>query len=127
MKTEIVCIIDRSGSMESIKDDAIGGFNTFLEAQKAQQGEALMTLILFDHEMITLYEGIPLAAVAPTIDDLPQRPRPFPRPPPRGPRPARLLTISQKLWSAHRFSSSTTQIPASSTTKMRPKGTSHFA
>lgn len=65
MKTEIVCIIDRSGSMESIQDDAIGGFNTFLETQKTQQGEALMTLILFDHDMITLYEGLPLASVAP--------------------------------------------------------------
>jgi uncharacterized protein YegL len=65
MKTEIVCIIDRSGSMESIKDDAIGGFNAFLETQKAQQGEALMTLILFDHDMILLHEGVPLGSVAP--------------------------------------------------------------
>jgi uncharacterized protein YegL len=65
MKTEIVCIIDRSGSMASIKDDAIGGFNAFLETQKAQQGEALMTLILFDQDMTSVYEGVPLADVAP--------------------------------------------------------------
>lgn len=32
--TEIVCIIDKSGSMHSIKNDAIGGFNTFIEEQK---------------------------------------------------------------------------------------------
>ena len=41
MKTEIVCIIDRSGSMQAIRQDAIGGFNQFLEAQKAVPGEAL--------------------------------------------------------------------------------------
>lgn len=51
---EIVCIIDRSGSMASIKQDAIGGFNTFLEAQKALPGAANLTLILFD----TAYEVI---------------------------------------------------------------------
>ena len=38
MKAEIVCIIDRSGSMESIRTDAIGGFNAFLKAQKELPG-----------------------------------------------------------------------------------------
>lgn len=46
----IVVILDRSGSMASIKHDAIGGFNTFLAQQKAQPGKARMTLVQFDHE-----------------------------------------------------------------------------
>ena len=39
--TEIICVVDRSGSMHSIKDDAIGGFNTFLEEQKKNKNDRL--------------------------------------------------------------------------------------
>lgn len=66
--TEIAVILDRSGSMGSIRDDAIGGFNTFLESQKAVPGEAKFTLVLFDHEYDTvmlrkdLCEAPPLTA-----------------------------------------------------------------
>lgn len=63
--TEIVCIIDRSGSMESIRADAIGGFNAFLEEQQKLPGEAHLTLVLFDHEYERLFEGLPLADVPP--------------------------------------------------------------
>lgn len=45
--TEIVFILDKSGSMWSIKDDAIGGFNNFIEEQKKTDGEAKVTLVLF--------------------------------------------------------------------------------
>jgi hypothetical protein len=45
---EIVMILDRSGSMGSLRDDAIGGFNTFLAEQQALPGEANVTLVLFD-------------------------------------------------------------------------------
>lgn len=48
--TEIICIIDRSGSMMNIREDAIGGFNTFLEEQKKVEGKANITVVLFDHE-----------------------------------------------------------------------------
>ena len=48
--TEIISLVDRSGSMESILDDAIGGFNTFLAAQQRQPSEAELSLILFDDE-----------------------------------------------------------------------------
>ena len=48
--TEIISIVDRSGSMQSILDDAIGGFNTFLAAQQRQPSEAELSLILFDDE-----------------------------------------------------------------------------
>jgi len=48
--TLIVSIIDKSGSMESIRNDAIGGFNTFLEAQQKEPGEARMDLVLFSFD-----------------------------------------------------------------------------
>jgi predicted metal-dependent peptidase len=62
---EIVCLIDRSGSMATITDDAIDGFNTFLEEQKARPGEANLTLVLFDNEYKKLYDRVPLADVLP--------------------------------------------------------------
>ena len=63
--TEFVCVIDRSGSMQSIADDAIGGFNKFLEEQQKLPGEAILTMVLFDHEYIVTYNGTPIADVAP--------------------------------------------------------------
>lgn len=50
MTTHIVAILDRSGSMHSIRDDAIGGFNTFLREQQELPGDADMTLVQFDNE-----------------------------------------------------------------------------
>lgn len=46
--THISVILDRSGSMESIRDDTIGGFNAFLNTQKQQPGKATLTLVQFD-------------------------------------------------------------------------------
>ena len=48
--TEIVAIIDASGSMQPFVNDTIGGFNKFLEEQKTLDGEANITLITFDSE-----------------------------------------------------------------------------
>jgi len=48
--THISVILDRSGSMESIRDDTIGGFNGFLKDQKSQPGEATLTLVQFDSQ-----------------------------------------------------------------------------
>jgi hypothetical protein len=48
--THISIILDRTGSMESIRDDTIGGFNTFLEEQKKQPGMATLTLVQFDSQ-----------------------------------------------------------------------------
>lgn len=56
--TEIVCIIDRSGSMGSIREDAEGGFNNFVEQQKKEPGEALITLVQFDTEYEVVWNGI---------------------------------------------------------------------
>lgn len=48
--THISVILDRTGSMESIRDDTIGGFNAFLGEQKAQKGKATLTLVQFDSQ-----------------------------------------------------------------------------
>jgi uncharacterized protein YegL len=62
-KTQIVCILDRSGSMGAIIDDAIGGFNQFLEDQKKLEDNATMTTALFDDQYELLYDNIPLKEV----------------------------------------------------------------
>lgn len=48
--THITVVLDRTGSMESIRDDTIGGFNAFLEKQKAEPGSATLTLVQFDSQ-----------------------------------------------------------------------------
>ena len=67
--TEIVSIVDRSGSMQSILDDAIGGFNTFLAAQQRQPGEAKLSLILFDHEYQVVHQAVDIQQVEPLNQD----------------------------------------------------------
>lgn len=47
-RTHITAVLDRSGSMRALESDTIGGFNKFLEDQKATEGEATLTLVLFD-------------------------------------------------------------------------------
>ena len=63
--TELLSVLDRSGSMESIRDDALGGFNAFLDAQKAIPGAARLSLVLFDHEHRLALDGVSLADVEP--------------------------------------------------------------
>ena len=72
--TEIVCIIDRSGSMGSIRDDAIGGFNTFLEDQKKHPGEARLTYAQFDDVYEVIHNGVDIQKVEP-IDHETYQPR----------------------------------------------------
>ena len=62
-KTEIVLIVDRSGSMASIKKDIEGGFKTFLEKQKALPGEANVTYYQFDDKHERVFELKPLSEV----------------------------------------------------------------
>ena len=64
----IICILDRSGSMGSLAQDVIGGFNQFLKEQKALPGKAFLTLVLFDSDYTVLYERTPLKNVKP-LDD----------------------------------------------------------
>lgn len=64
--TEIVCVLDRSGSMNRIVDDAIGGFNTMLADQQGMTaGEASMTIVLFDNEYQVVAENMPVQQVKP--------------------------------------------------------------
>jgi uncharacterized protein YegL len=67
--TEIVCIIDKSGSMDSVRDDSIGGFNTFLKGQRELPGEALFTLTLFDTDYTVIHNGVPIAEVPELTSD----------------------------------------------------------
>jgi uncharacterized protein YegL len=62
--THIAVILDRSGSMESMRKEIIGGFNAFLEDQKKVPGSATMTLVQFDHEIDRLATFKPLSDVA---------------------------------------------------------------
>lgn len=61
--TELICVLDRSGSMHSIVDDSIGGFNRMLEEQKQLPGKAHMTVVLFDDQYDVLYESRPVSDV----------------------------------------------------------------
>ena len=54
--TELVFILDRSGSMSGLEADTIGGFNAMIEKQKSAPGEALVSTVLFDHQRIVLHE-----------------------------------------------------------------------
>ena len=58
-----VFILDRSGSMETCREDTINGYNAFVESQKDEGGT--MSLILFDHEITSVYENVPIAEVTP--------------------------------------------------------------
>lgn len=63
--TELVFIIDRSGSMSGLEDDTIGGFNSMLKQQQAVEGEACITTVLFDDRYELLHDRIDIQAVAP--------------------------------------------------------------
>lgn len=63
--TAILMILDRSGSMMSLADDTVGGFNHFIAQQKQEPGEAIVTLVLFNHEYQAVYNARPLTQVEP--------------------------------------------------------------
>ncbi|WP_231495818.1 vWA domain-containing protein [Paucisalibacillus sp. EB02] len=58
MKTEIIFLLDRSGSMSGLEKDTIGGFNAIVEKQSKLKGETTLTTVLFDHEYELLWNGI---------------------------------------------------------------------
>lgn len=63
--TEIVFILDRSGSMSGLEGDTIGGFNSMLEKQKQTEGEALISTVLFDNTSQVIHDRVPIGQVAP--------------------------------------------------------------
>lgn len=56
--TEIIFILDRSGSMAGLEADTIGGYNQFLKTQSQKSGELRVTTVLFDHEYECLYQSV---------------------------------------------------------------------
>lgn len=58
--TELVFILDRSGSMAGLEGDTIGGFNAMIEKQRGEAGEALVSTVLFDNETEVIHDRIPL-------------------------------------------------------------------
>ena len=63
--TELVFILDRSGSMHGLEADTIGGFNSMLDKQKAQDGKAYVTTVLFDTDEIVLHDRLELQKIKP--------------------------------------------------------------
>jgi len=61
--TEVVFILDRSGSMSGLEKDTIGGFNAMIEKQRRQPGAAYVTTVLFDDRSTVIHDRLPLAAV----------------------------------------------------------------
>lgn len=57
-QTEIIFLLDRSGSMSGLEKDTIGGFNQFVEKQSKMTGKTILTTVLFDHEYEVLWDGI---------------------------------------------------------------------
>lgn len=68
MNTEIIVITDRSGSMQTIARDVIGGYNAFLKEQKAAPGEAKLTYTQFDDKYEVVSAAVPISA-APELTD----------------------------------------------------------
>lgn len=66
--TELVFILDRSGSMQGLESDTIGGFNAMLEKQKKQPGEAFVSTVLFDDETQVLHDRLRLNKVKPITE-----------------------------------------------------------
>ncbi len=66
--TELVFILDRSGSMASLSQDTIGGFNSMIEKQKTVDGECLVSLVLFDNNSEVVYDRVPLKDI-PVLTD----------------------------------------------------------
>ena len=67
-KTELVFILDRSGSMGGLESDTIGGFNSMLEKQQAETGECRITTVLFDNAYEVLHDRIDVKAVGKITD-----------------------------------------------------------
>ena len=66
--TELVLILDRSGSMSGLEADTIGGFNSMIEKQKKADGEAFVSTVLFDDKTDVIYDRVPLDKVEPMTD-----------------------------------------------------------
>ena len=66
--TELVFILDRSGSMQGLEGDTIGGFNAMIEKQNKEPGEAFVSTVLFDDQTEVLHDRVELGKVRPITD-----------------------------------------------------------
>lgn len=67
--TEIVFILDRSGSMGGLEKDTIGGYNSLIEKQKKENGEAYISTVLFDDRTEVLHDRVDLHKIRPMTED----------------------------------------------------------
>ncbi|NLL42109.1 MAG: VWA domain-containing protein [Firmicutes bacterium] len=66
--TELVFVLDKSGSMSGLESDTIGGYNSMLQKQRLIEGECIVTTMLFDHGYELLHDRIDLRAVSPMTE-----------------------------------------------------------
>ena len=66
--TEMVFILDRSGSMQGLEKDTIGGFNSMIEKQRREEGEALVSTVLFANESAVIHDRVNLRQVEPMTE-----------------------------------------------------------
>lgn len=67
-KTELVFILDRSGSMSGLEADTIGGYNSMLIKQQKEEGEAIVTTVLFDHEFDIVHDRTNIKEIKPLTE-----------------------------------------------------------
>lgn len=67
--TELVFILDRSGSMSGLEKDTIGGFNSMIEKQKKQDGECYVSTVLFDNESEVIHDRVKLSEIKPMTEE----------------------------------------------------------
>lgn len=67
--TELVFILDRSGSMGGLESDTIGGFNSLINKQKKQEGKCYVSTVLFDDECKVIHDRVELKSVKPMTDN----------------------------------------------------------
>ena len=67
--TEIVFILDRSGSMSGLEADTIGGFNSMIEKQKKADGEAIISTVLFDNVSEVIHDRADIRSIQPMTED----------------------------------------------------------
>lgn len=66
--TELVFILDKSGSMAGLESDTIGGFNALVTKQASEPGDVRITTVLFNHDIELLHDRIPLAGISPLTE-----------------------------------------------------------
>ena len=67
--TELVFILDRSGSMSGLEEDTIGGFNSMIKKQKKEEGEALISTVLFDNVCEVLHDRTDIREIRPMTEE----------------------------------------------------------